>query len=452
MKVTINFVFVSLFLSSFVTGLPVQRRKAVPEAGRVVKMNDRPGQRNGGQGNNEGQGNNNNNATNGAAAGALYFITNEDDGNFVVSADIAEDGKVSLRQAISAGGFGIRGDDGNKNNPAPLFSQGAVSVSATSKLLATVNAGSNTLALFSIDEKDPAVLTKIGSLVGSGGEFPISVAFNSKGDTLCALNGGEVNSVSCFKANNEDGLTPLAGGNRILGLKQTTPATGAPASASHILFSEDDKQLIASVKGIPDPNNGRGVVGALAVYDVGNNGALSEEPKVFAPPENGLAPFGMALVPNKKAVVVADPANGFDVIDIETGDNANSKSVAVDVDDQKATGWAAFSKKTGNFYLTDAVTGRVTEVKVEDDLKGSVVSQTDLGNNSGPIDNVVATIKDKDFLFVLSSQANAIDVLSLDGAGKVTKVDKTDIADPAKQANLKLNSINIQGMAAFVKP
>jgi len=43
------------------------------------------------------------------------------------------------------------------------------------------------------------------------------------------------------------------------------------------------------------------------------------------------------------------------------------------------------------------------------------------------------------FLFVLSSKANAIDVLSLDGAGKVTKVDKTDIAEPAKAANLKLS-------------
>ena len=159
-----------------------------------------------------------------------------------------------------------------------------------------------------------------------------------------------------------------------MGLKQTTPATGVAGSASHILFSEDDKQLITSVKGIPDPNNGRGVVGALAVFDVGNNGALSEEPKVFAPPENGLAPFGMALVPGKKAAVVADPNNGFDVIDLETGDSANSKSVAVDIDNQQATGWASFSKKTGNFLLTDAVTGRVTEVKVEDDFKGSVVS------------------------------------------------------------------------------
>lgn len=35
----------------------------------------------------------------------------------------------------------------------------------------------------------------IGSPIGSGGEFPVSVTINSAGDTVCALNGGAVNGV-----------------------------------------------------------------------------------------------------------------------------------------------------------------------------------------------------------------------------------------------------------------
>ncbi|KAL0580972.1 hypothetical protein V5O48_001064 [Marasmius crinis-equi] len=446
MKVSISFVFVSLFLASVVSAMPIERRKTIAEGGKVVKMNDSKNAN--GQDNQNSDGKNSNATDANGKAGALYFITNEDDGNFVVSAEIAEDGKVALSQAISTGGVGVRGNNENKNDPGPLFSQGAVQVSPAAKLLATVNSGSNTLALFSIDENDPTVLTKVGSLVGSGGEFPVSVAFNSKGDKLCALNGGEVNSVSCFKVDKENGLTPLAGGNRALGLNQTTPGTGVAGSVSHVLFSEDDKQLIASVKGVADPEK---VVGALAVFDVADDGSLSKDFKVLAPPANGLAPFGMALVPGNKAVVVADPNNGFDVIDLEKGDSADSKSVAVDVDNQKAIGWTSRSQKTGNFFLSDSVTGRVTEVKVDDNLKGSVVSETDLGNDSGSIDNTVATIKDKDFLYVLSSKANAIDVLSVDGAGKVSKLQRHDIANPAKQANLKLNANNVQGLAAFVK-
>lgn len=35
----------------------------------------------------------------------------------------------------------------------------------------------------------------IGRPVGSGGEFPVSVAINAAGDSVCALNGGQVNGV-----------------------------------------------------------------------------------------------------------------------------------------------------------------------------------------------------------------------------------------------------------------
>ncbi|KAF9267750.1 hypothetical protein L218DRAFT_919401 [Marasmius fiardii PR-910] len=440
MKVFTTVVF-GAFIVSSVSGYPLVRRKATIEVGKVVPMN------------NTQSANNNTKVLGGNKAGALYFITNEKDTNFIVSADIGDDGKLGLRQAISTGGTGIRGDDGGKNNPGPLFSAGSVSVSNAAKMLATVNSGSNTLALFSIDENDPAVLTKVGSIVGSGGEFPISLAFNSKGDKLCALNGGEVNGVSCFKVDKDNGLSSLAGTNRVLGLKQTTPATGAPGSASQLLFSEDDKQLIASVKGVPDPkvNNGRGTVGALAVWDVADDGSLSKDFKVMAPPEKGLIPFGMAILPKKNAVVVADPNVGFDVLDLSGSNQASNKSVANAVDNQQAIGWVAQSPTTGNFFLSDPVTSRITEVKVGDDFKGTVVSETDLGNNSGSIDNAVATVKGKDFLYVLSSQAKAIDVIALDKGAKPNKIQRQDLDAAAKASQLTISSANLAGMASFVR-
>lgn len=55
--------------------------------------------------------------------------------------------------------------------------------------------GSNTLSLFSINPSNPIDIRLVGDPTGSGGEFPVSVAFNKAGDTLCALNGGEVNGV-----------------------------------------------------------------------------------------------------------------------------------------------------------------------------------------------------------------------------------------------------------------
>ena len=65
------------------------------------------------------------------------------------------------------------------------------------KITAILQAGSNTVALFSIDAEDPTHLTLIGRPAPSGGEFPQSVAFNSQGTGVCVLNGGRVNGVRC---------------------------------------------------------------------------------------------------------------------------------------------------------------------------------------------------------------------------------------------------------------
>ncbi|KAG7096818.1 hypothetical protein E1B28_004227 [Marasmius oreades] len=384
------------------------------------------------------------------SVGAAYFITNEPNGNFIVSADISQDGKLTLRQAISAGGSGLHGNDGGANGPDPLFTQGAVKVSAAANILATVNPGSNTISVFNIDQNDPATIAPIGDPIGSGGEFPVSVAFNKAGDMLCALNGGEVNSVSCFKVDKNDGLVPAAGTNRRLDLNQTTPANGPAGTVSHVLFSEDNKQLVTSVKGVP-PNPG-----FLAVWDVNQDGSLSKNFRSIAPSKGGLLPFSMTLIPGKNAILATDAGVGFDIFDFSASENkstsvAAGKSSVVAIDGQKATCWSSFSPKTGNFYLTDVGTSQVTEVKVDENLKGAVVKQYDLGQNSGTIDNDIVSIGGKDFMFVLSANATRVDVLSLDAPGQAKNIQKLDIAGPAKAAGLKINGSNLQGMTTFIK-
>lgn len=71
----------------------------------------------------------------------------------------------------------------------------------------------------------------------------------------------------------------------MLNLNQTTPATGPAGSVSHIVFSEDNKQLIASVKGVPP------TPGFLAVWDVADDGSLSESFASVAPAEGGLLQY-----------------------------------------------------------------------------------------------------------------------------------------------------------------
>lgn len=174
---------------------------------------------------------------------------------------------------------------------------------------------------------------------------------------------------------------PLPDTNRLLNLNQTTPATGPAGTVSHIIFNEDNTQLIAAVKGVPDVS-----VGFLAVWDVtapasaakGSAGgmALSANFQQVEPATGGLLPFSMTIVPGKNALLTTDAGIGFDIFDLASS-NANgtsAKNSANAIDGQGATCWSSFSPKTGNFYVTDIVTSMVTEVNLDDNLKATVVN------------------------------------------------------------------------------
>jgi len=416
MKLSITSVLLSVLLASVVSGGPVKRAQKTR-----MQMNPASGK----------------------SVGAAYFITNEPDGNFVVAADIGADGKLTLRQAVSTGGLGGHGNDGGANGPDPLFTQGAVKASAAGQVLAAVNPGSNTISLFSIDPANPTNLKMIGKPVGSGGEFPVSLAINKAGDSVCALNGGEVNSVSCFKVDKTKGLLSLSQTNRSLKLNQTTPASGPAGSVSHVVFSEDGSQLIASVKG--DPNTK--TPGFLATWDVASDGSLSQDFKSVTPGAGGLLPFSMTIIPGKNAILATDAAIGFDIFDMSNG----NRSSVVAVDKQSATCWSSFSPQTGNFYLTDIGTSIVTEINIDDNLKGTIVKQYPQGAGVATIDNEIATVGKNDFLYVLTPNATAINVLSVNAPGQAKNIQKVDIAGPAKAAGLKISASQLQGLTSFIK-
>ena len=127
---------------------------------------------------------------------------------------------------------GGAGQHGNAEGPDPLFGQGSVKTNANSSMLATVNAGSNTVSLFAIDPKNPTSLKAVGQPISSGGEFPQSLAFNAAGNMLCTLNGGALDGVQCFSVDSKTGLAPKANTRREIGINQTTPATGPAAPRS----------------------------------------------------------------------------------------------------------------------------------------------------------------------------------------------------------------------------
>ena len=49
--------------------------------------------------------------------------------------------------------------------------------------------------MFALDPNDPSKLTAVGNPVGSGGDFPVSLAISKKTGQVCVLNGGRQNGV-----------------------------------------------------------------------------------------------------------------------------------------------------------------------------------------------------------------------------------------------------------------
>ncbi|KAJ7274381.1 hypothetical protein B0H12DRAFT_1007067 [Mycena haematopus] len=425
MKLTISSVFLSILLASAVSAAPLEARKSKNK----MMMNGNAGQ-----------------AAAKSAVGAAYFITNEPAGNFVVAAAIGSDGKLTLRQATSTQGQGSHGAPGD--GPDALFTQGAIKASAAGKIVAAVNAGSNTISVFNIDPTNPTNLEMIGKPVGSGGEFPVSLAINEAGDKVCTVNGGAINGVACFSVDKTKGLVPIENTVRSLKLNQTTPATGPAGSVSHVIFNEDNTQLIASVKGVPP------TPGIFAVWDIAADGSLSQDFKAVQPAKGGVLPFSMTVIKGKNAILATDAGVGVDIVDFSGGVQAgvaSGSSSVLPIDGQGATCWSSFSPQTGNFYVTDIGTSEVTEINVDANLKPTIVTQYAQGNGTATIDNDIASVGKNDFMFILAPNATQVKVLSLNAPGKATALQTVDIAGPAKAAGLTVSAANLQGMTSFIK-
>ncbi|KAF7354651.1 hypothetical protein MSAN_01378700 [Mycena sanguinolenta] len=353
------------------------------------------------------------------AVGAAYFMTNEPTGNYLVSSAIGLDGKLTLYEAVYTGGVGSHG------LPPPfgldaLFSQGSVGVSTKKRFVANVNAGSNSVSVFAIDPLNPAQLWPIGKPVSSGGEFPNSLVINNAGTRVCVLNAGKVNGVSCYKFDHT-GLTPIKNSIRSLGLNQTTPATGPPNTPSQIIFSQDETQLIVSVK-----------AGYLAVWDINSDGSLST---TYNTVSGGVLP--LLAQPHSReerpGCLGPWPVGG----------------VSVPIPNQGASCWSVYSAESGNFYIIDVGISVITEVAVTNSLNSSIVKQYNVVPD-GPIDSSVATLGKKDFIYSLAANVTGLSVYSVNGPGEATVYQRLDVAGPAKAAGLPINRTNVQGMATFI--
>lgn len=237
--------------------------------------------------------------------------------------------------------------------------------------LFAVNAGSNTVTMFSIDPSHPTKLTMMGRPVAVPGQFPNTIAASMKHNVVCVGCSGEQSGVSCARFS-KDGLESMDS-LRPVGLSQTTPPVGPTNTISQVFFSNDQSTLFTTVKGDLSQDK----KGFLGAYKINSQGFV-EHDGVQSSPNGTAVLFGSSTIPKSNNLFVTDASFGGAVLSIDSKTSvASVKGMGV-VGGQKATCWVAVSLATGSAFVTDVGTNRLVEMSLSD---ASIQSILDLSAN-----------------------------------------------------------------------
>jgi len=206
--------------------------------------------------------------------GVVFVQTNEVTGNRIAVYDRAANGTLALSAFYPTGGLGGGAAPGTESDR--LASQGSLVYDRAHGLLLAVNAGSNTVSMFSVDGDT----LSLEDVVPSGGQFPASIAVQQ--DLVYVLNSGGTGIVQGFRI--EDGaLTPIAGSARSLGLANTNPPNFL-MSPGQVGFTPDGGQLIVTTKASGS---------TIDAFEVDQDGLLS--PTFVATPSATPVPFAFTF-------------------------------------------------------------------------------------------------------------------------------------------------------------
>ncbi|THV48729.1 hypothetical protein BGAL_0231g00120 [Botrytis galanthina] len=338
---------------------------------------------------------------------AAYFLDNNPNGSTIIAMRISqEDGTLSLPTRTSTKGKGMFGLD------APAANSTAAPAPGDKGKLFTVNTGSKTLAMFSIDSNDFLHPRMVGRPVDTMGEFPVAVAYSPKLKTACVLNGGAVAGVSCFLTHYSKGLLPI-GSFRPIALNQTTPPVGPAGTVSDLLFNPSQTTLLASVKG-----NGL-APGSFIAYPVSeSDNSISSTPIISEPPQVRLN-FGISFLGSDHRLAVSDPAIGASLVSISPS-SVVTADVPITVAGESAVCWTEYNKKRGELYLMDVAVSNITVVDARTGAIKKGIQQDDAG--LGSLDARLGG----DFLYVLKS-ASEVNVIKTSGGKTVQRFNLTNL-------------------------
>jgi 6-phosphogluconolactonase (cycloisomerase 2 family) len=332
----------------------------------------------------------------------VFVQTDNLAGNQVVAYDRASSGTLTLASTYATGGLG---GALNGSQVDHLGSQGSLTYDAAHSLLYAVNAGSNTVSVFSVRGDQ----LRLRQVIGSGGAFPVSVAVH--GDLVSVLNAQDGGSVQEFYSF-FDHLIPVPGSNRNLGLTIPTDATQFTHTPGQVLYSPDGSKLIVTTKATTN---------AIEVFSVGFFGSLSQSPVIATEP--GTVPFALAFDPAGHLVVGEAGPSALATFDLNH--NGTLTPISELASGQTGLCWVTATGSllyTGN-TAANSTSGYVSNSNGQLSLLGA--TPTDPGTVDGSVSS------DGHYLYVQTGGNGIVDEFQINANGSLTEIGSVPVSGAA---------------------
>jgi 6-phosphogluconolactonase (cycloisomerase 2 family) len=330
----------------------------------------------------------------GDVAGALYTMSNDADGNSVLMFDRDPVGKLTPAGEFATGGLGTSDGLGN---------QGGLIIDPAGRWLFVVNAGSNDLSVFAIEEDGLELVDQDEDIVRGARPISLTYAHNLLYVLYAGGAGGSADSIYGFRVGDDGTLTPIDGSNQSLSAASTAPA--------QIGFNSDGDVLIVTEKATDRIDtfvvDADGVAGAAIVHQLPLN----------------TTPFGFAVGKRDQLIVSeafggAADASAVSSYRIEKDGDLTLITPSAGTTETAAC-WAIVSNDGRITYVTNAGSGSISGYRVGFDGSLTLLDANGVtgntGKDTGPLD--MAASPDGRNLYTLNGGSDTIGAFRIKAKG-----------------------------------
>jgi VCBS repeat-containing protein len=317
------------------------------------------------------------NTENEASGGNKHFVyteSNAADGNKILAYKIKNNGSLELKWTSMSGGNGTG---------SPLGSQGALVLDENNDWLYAVNAASNSVSSFKVENNGGLTLAHT---VNTGGTTPVSVTV--KGNLLYVLNRGS-NNIQGIRIGNNGSLTHINNANK--------PLSGTGVDAPQISFTPDGSFIVVTEK----------ATNKIGTFRLNNNGSINTGHFTTS---TGATPFGFEFARNN-FMVVSNAAGGAAGAGSSTSYTIHANGIPNAVNgavanQQAAPCWVAVTAYGRYAFVTNTASNNISSYYVAP-WGGLYLIRSDAAqSDAGPLDIVVA--ENNYYVYALNGGAKTI--------------------------------------------